>query len=133
MSSNLDIKKLTGIVALFLHAAKIDGNYTDKEEQLIISFLQLFTKEDRIISDILMKAKDLEKNSNQILAYTNLLKENSLQSKTIIIKELWKIVLSDKNSDEYENNLMRRICGLIYFPDILSGEIKNQIIEEEKQ
>ena len=133
MSSNLDIKKLTGIVALFLHAAKIDGNYTDKEEQLIISFLQLFTKEDGIISDILTKAKDLEKNSNQILAYTNLLKENSLQSKTIIIKELWKIVLSDKNSDEYENNLMRRICGLIYFPDILSGEIKNQIIEEEKQ
>ena len=132
MSTNLDIKKLTGIVALFLHAAKIDDNYTDKEEQLIISFLQLFTKEDSIISDILTKAKDLEENSNQILAYTNLLKKNSLQSKTIIIKELWKIVLSDKNSDEYENNLMRRICGLIYFPDNLSGEIKNQIIKDEK-
>ena len=128
MSTNLDIKKLTGIVALFLHAAKIDDNYTDKEEQLIISFLQLFTKEDSIISDILTKAKDLEENSNQILAYTNLLKKNSLQSKTIIIKELWKIVLSDKNSDEYENNLMRRICGLIYFPDKMCAEIKLKLL-----
>ena len=42
----------------------------------------------------------------------------------MIIEQLWKIIISDNNSDQYETNLMRRICGLIYFPDKLSGEIK---------
>ncbi len=132
MSKDLDKEKLTGIVALFLHAANIDGNYTEKERNLIISFLKNFTQDSKIIDKILIDAENLEKNSNQILHYTNNLKKNSLESKSIIIKELWKIILSDENSDDYENNLMRRICGLIYFPDNLSGELKNQIIKEKK-
>ena len=40
------------------------------------------------------------------------------------------IILSDNTSDVYESNLMRRICGLLYLPDKLSGEIKLNIIKE---
>ncbi|MFL2883427.1 MAG: TerB family tellurite resistance protein [Pelagibacteraceae bacterium] len=132
MSKDLDIEKLIGIVALFLHAANIDENYTEKEKNLIINFLKNFTKDEELIVKIISDAELLEKNSNQILDYTNNLKANSLESKSIIIKELWKIILSDENSDDYENNLMRRICGLIYFPDDLSGELKTQVIKEKK-
>ena len=45
---------------------------------------------------------------------------------------LWKIILSDNKSDVYESNLMRRICGLLYLPDKLSGEIKLDIIRKNK-
>ena len=34
-----------------------------------------------------------------------------------IIEHLWKVIISDNSIDQYESNLMRRICGLIYFPD----------------
>ena len=53
-------------------------------------------------------------------------------SKSVIIKELWKIIISDDEIDEYESNLIRRICGLIYFQDKLNGEIKLAVINERK-
>ena len=51
--------------------------------------------------------------------------------KSIVVKELWKVIISNNINDEYESNLMRRICGLIYFPDKLSGEIKLEIIKRK--
>ena len=44
-NKKLDIEKLTSIIALFLHAAKIDDNYSEKEKKLITNFLNLFTKD----------------------------------------------------------------------------------------
>lgn len=49
----------------------------------------------------------------------------------MVVKELWKIIISDNSTDEYESNLIRRICGLIYFPDKLSGEIKLKLLKEK--
>ena len=45
-----------------------------------------------------------------------------------IIKHLWKIIISDNAIDQYESNLMRRICGLIYFPDKECAEIKLKLV-----
>ena len=129
----IDIEKLTGISALLVHAAKIDENYTEKEKKIITDFLKMFIKDDADkINEILKNSEELESNSNQLLNFTNILKKNSLESKAIVIKQLWKIILSDKNTDEYESNLIRRICGLIYFPDKESGEIKIKVMEEIK-
>ena len=81
---------------------------------------------------ILDKAEIDEKNSNQILKYTQEVKKNTLKFRTEIVKVLWKIILSDNNPDVYESNLMRRICGLLYLPDKISGEIKLEILREKK-
>ena len=133
MSKNrLDYEKLVGVSAILVHAAKIDEKYTEKEKEIIKSFLKQFDQDEELIKNILQKAEILERDSNQLLNFTNIIKKNSLESKSIVVKELWKIILSDKNTDEYESNLMRRICGLIYFPDNLSGEIKMSLIEKEK-
>lgn len=133
MSKNkLDFEKLVGVSAILVHAAKIDEQYTEKEKEIIKSFLKQFDQDEELIKNILQKAEILERDSNQLLNFTNIIKKNSLESKSIVVKELWKIILSDKNTDEYESNLMRRICGLIYFPDNLSGEIKMSLIEKEK-
>jgi uncharacterized tellurite resistance protein B-like protein len=132
-SNELDIEKLKGISALLIHAAKIDENYTEKEKNIISNFLKKFFKEDqKMIDRILKEAEIIENDSNQLLSFTNIIKKNSLESKAIIIKELWKIILSDETTDEFESNLIRRICGLIYFPDKESGEIKIKVKEEIK-
>ena len=46
-------------------------------------------------------------------------------------ESLWNVIYSDNNSDMYEETLMRRICGLLYLPDKLSGEIKLKILNEK--
>lgn len=65
-----------------------------------------------------------------MLNFTNEIKKKGNDFKSSIIEEVWRIVLSDKDIDNYESNLVRRICGLIYFSDKESGEIKLKISKE---
>ena len=131
-NEDLNLEKLRGISALLVHAAKIDGEYSKKERGIILNFLNNFTQDNTIKEKILNEAELLEGDSNQILDFTNTIKKDSIESKSIVIKELWKIIISNNETDEYESNLMRRVCGLIYFPDKLSGEIKLKLKEELK-
>ena len=70
-------------------------------------------------------------NSNQLLNYTNIIKNNSLEIKKDIIEHLWRVIISDKTIDQYESNLMRRVCGLIYFPDKECAEIKLRLLNSK--
>ncbi len=121
--SKLDKESVIGISALLVHAANIDEIYSDHEKDLIRNFIKSYLKEDDA-NEILKKAETIENNSNQLLNYTNIIKENSIEIKKDIIEHLWKVIISDNTVDQYESNLMRRICGLIYFPDKECGEIK---------
>ena len=127
----LDQKEIIGIAALLIHAAKIDEIYSEKEKKIIISFIKNNTEDSIEIEKIMNEAEKLEANSNQLLDYTKIIKDSPLKTKSEIIEELWKILISDDNVDLYESNLMRRICGLIYFSDKESGEIKMKLIKSK--
>ena len=126
----IDNNSLTRITALLIHAAKIDDNYLQKEKEIIVDFLKSMDK-GLDAENILKQAEKEEEDSNQILKYTQEIKKNTLKFKSMIIKVLWKIILSDNNLDAYESNLMRRICGLLHFPDKLSGEIRLEVLKEK--
>ena len=121
--NNLDQESITSIAALLVHAAKIDEQYSEHEKMLIKEFIRSYLKNDDG-EKVLIKAEEIEQNSNQLLNYTDIIKKNTIEVKSNIIEHLWKIIISDNTVDQYESNLMRRICGLIYFPDKMSGEIK---------
>ena len=124
---------LIKIIALLIHAAKIDENYSEVEKKIIFNFAMNFEKKPKEeVLDIIKKSEEHERSSNQILDYTRSVKKMDLKLKTLVIETLWKIILSDNKSGQYENNLMRRICGLLYLPDKLSGEIKLNILKEKK-
>ena len=119
----LDQNNIIGIAALLVHAAKIDEQYSEHEKDLIKEFIKSYLN-DSDLDKVLKSAEELEKNSNQLLSFTNIIKKESNEIKSDIISHLWKIIISDKSIDQYESNLMRRICGLIYFPDKECAEIK---------
>ena len=121
--NKLDKESVIGISALLVHAAKIDEIYSDHEKDLIKTFIKSYLKSENF-DEVLKKAEEIENNSNQLLNYTNIIKENSIEIKKDIIEHLWKVIISDNTVDQYESNLMRRICGLIYFPDKECAEIK---------
>ncbi len=134
---NLENKKvdLIKMVSLLIHAAKIDENYTNKERNLIINFVEMSSKNNldkKKILDVVNEAENYEKNSNQILEYTQEVKKMDTETKKLVLEFLWRIILSDDKSDMYESTLVRRICGLLYLPDKLSGEIKLKILKEKK-
>ncbi len=128
--NKLNKESVIGISALLVHAAKIDENYSEHEKNLIKDFIKSYLKEADM-SETLREAEEIEKNSNQLLNFTNIIKENSLDIKKDIIEHLWKVIISDNSIDQYEANLMRRICGLIYFPDKESAEIKLKLLNSK--
>ena len=128
--NKLDKESVIGISALLVHAANVDEIYSDHEKGLIKNFINSYL-ENEDAAAILKKAEEVENNSNQLLNYTNILKNNSIEIKKDIIEHLWKVIISDKTIDQYESNLMRRICGLIYFSDKECGEIKLNLINNK--
>ncbi len=127
--NKLDKESIVGISALLVHAANIDEIYSEHEKNLIKDFIKSYIKDDDT-DQILKKAEEIENNSNQLLNYTNIIKKNSIEVKKDIIEHLWKVIISDNSIDQYESNLMRRICGLIYFPDTECAAIKMKLINK---
>ena len=113
------------ITALLIHAAKIDDNYTIKEKEIIKkALIDLKLIEPNEFDRLLNKAEIKEQDSNQIIEFTKEIKKTPMEFRFKIIEILWKIIYSDDVADNYESNLIRRICGLIYVSDKESGEIK---------
>jgi len=127
--NKLDKESVIGITALLVHAANIDEIYSDHEKDLIKDFIKSYSNDDS--DKILKKAEEIENNSNQLLNFTNIIKQKSMELKKDIIEHLWKVIISDKTVDQYESNLMRRICGLIYLPDKECAEIKLKLMSNK--
>ena len=115
------------ICALLIHAAKIDENYTLKEEEIIKKTLLSFKVNSNDLDEIIFEAKKIEENSNQILSFTKEVKNMSEQDKITIVESLWKIIYSNNQADIYETNLMRRLGGLLYIDSKTMGDIKERI------
>ena len=115
------------VACLLIHAAKIDENYSNKEKEIIKQTLLKLGNNDSNIDEIIEKAENEEKNSNQILEFTKEAKNLKKEKKIILLESLWSIIYSDKNADMYETNLMRRISGLLYLDNKMVGDIKEKI------
>ena len=118
------------VAALLIHAAKIDENFSEKEEIIIKkTILDLGAKKEDI-EKIFNQGKEIENNSNQILDFTKKVKNMNEKEKIKIIESLWRIIYSNEEADIYETNLMRRLAGLLYIDSKIMGDIKEKIKKE---
>jgi len=125
-----DNNDLIDVCALLIHAAKIDENYSEKEERIIKQTLQLIGVKNEKLEEIIENAKKIENDSNQILYFTKKVKNMNNENKIKIIEALWKIIYSNNEADMYETNLMRRLAGLLYIDNKIMGDIKEKIRKE---
>ena len=119
------------ITCLLIHAAKIDENYTSEEKEIIKRTVKKLYPDLNNLDEVVTQAEQKEKDSNHIQEFTRDVKSLSIENKIIIVETLWKIILSDGKSDIYENNLMRRLAGLLYLDDKIVGEIKVKVLKDK--
>tara|TARA_A100000164_G_C21526077_1_gene593804 strand:+ start:202 stop:615 length:414 start_codon:yes stop_codon:yes gene_type:complete len=130
--SSDNIEDLVKVAALLIHSAKIDENYSDKEEAIIKKTLLELGSPKENLEKLLENAKKVESNSVQILDFTKEVKNMDNVDKIKIIETLWRIIYSNKDADIYETNLMRRLEGLLYIDSNVMGAIKDKIKNENK-
>ena len=119
------------IACLLVHAAKIDENYTSEEREIIKKTLKKLFPDLDDLDEVITQAESKENDSNHIQEFTRDVKSLSTENKIIIVETLWRIILSDGKSDIYENNLMRRLAGLLYLDDKIVGEIKVKVLNNK--
>ena len=122
--------EFTKIAALLIHAAKIDQDFSEKEENIIKKTILEIGANKEDIEKIINQGKEMENNSNQILDFTKKVKNMNENDKIKIIESLWKIIYSNEEADIYETNLMRRLAGLLYIDSKIMGDIKEKIKKE---
>ena len=127
-SNNLQkVDIISKTASLLIHAAKIDENYTSNEKIIIEKTLVELGANKEKLNELMKHAEKNEENSNQFLDFTKDIKSTDQNFKIKLIESLWKIIYSDKTSDIYESNLMRRLSGLLYLDNKMVGDIKEKI------
>ena len=119
------------VACLLIHAAKIDENYTSEEREIIKKTVKKLYPDLDNLDNVVTQAEQKENDSNHIQEFTKDVKSLSTENKIIIVETLWKIILSDGKSDIYENNLMRRLAGLLYLDDKIVGETKVKVLNNK--
>ena len=119
------------IACLLIHAAKIDENYTSEEREIVKKTVRKLYPDLDNLDEVVSKAEQKENDSNHIQEFTRDVKVLSTENKIIIIETIWIIILSDGKSDIYENNLMRRLAGLLYLDDKIVGETKVKVLNKK--
>ena len=120
------------IVALLISTAKYDGNFDDSEkieiQKLIESYFSLSSQNT---DDLFKAAEKIESEANDLQQFTRSLNEVLNEEEKLTIMELiWKIVMADGIIDNYEENLVRRLSGLLYLQDKDIGNIKNKLTND---
>ena len=120
------------VVALLISTAKYDGNFDDSEkleiQKLIESYFSLSSQKT---DDLFKAAEKLESEANDLHQFTRSLNEVLNEEEKLTIMELiWKIVMADGVIDNYEENLVRRLSGLLYLQDKDIGNIKNKLTND---
>ena len=84
-NNKTEVDFLIKICALLVHAAKIDENYTENEEEIVKKTLLELGASQEDLSQIIKKAKIIEENSNQILDFTKEVKNMTEHDKIKIL------------------------------------------------
>ena len=116
------------IAALLVEAARADETYAESEKMLIDqSLVAKFDLSSETAAALRAKAETAQSEALDIQRFTRIAKAMPDEDKVAFIEQLWEIVLSDGVRDAYEDTLMRRICGLIYVEDRISGEARARV------
>ena len=116
------------VTTLLIHAAKLDENYS-QDEKIIINkcLVELGFGEKREVEKLIDRCEVLEKEINQILHLTQEIKKLKYTDRLKIVEVLIQVVYADGKMDEFEDNLIRRVCGLVYVENVDVGPMKENI------
>ena len=116
------------VAALFVEAARADENYDEREKALIDKSLAAkFSLSPEEAAALREEGEKAQSAATDIQRFTRRAKELSKEEKVALIEGLWEVILSDGERDSFEDTLMRRICGLIYVDDRVSGEARQRV------
>ena len=128
-NNNKDLELLCG---LMIEAAYTDGKVDASElNKIKLSLINIFSEDPKEVDLVLKKAEENKNNSKSLHHYTSFINKNfDDKKKILLIEALWEIVLSDGEIHDFESSLIRRLAGLLYISDVVSGNAKKRALNK---
>jgi len=101
--------------AIFIEMAKADGEFSDDErEHIVVSLKNRFELEDDYVHDLIELCKVELKDSISLYEFSGVINENfTFEDKYELLKNLWRLIYSDKTLDKYEDHLIKMVGGML--------------------
>lgn len=117
------------LAALLVDAARQDDDYSDNERAAIDHIIAREHGLDEAAATALReKAEAAQAGAAGLFRFTHALKESTpFDERVGIIENLWEVVLADGERDSGEDNMVRRVCGLLGVPDKDSGLARQRV------
>lgn len=117
--------------ALLVEAACMDGTFGNRERKTIEWLLtERFGLEAEEADSLLDAAMTAQEEATHLMRFTRTIKDNYSEAERIeLIEMLWEVAFADGIIHNYEDNLIRRIAGLIYVSDHDRGAAKIRVRE----
>lgn len=115
--------------ALMVEAAALDGHFDAAERarigELLVGGFGLTGAEAEAL---LEQAEEAQQGSSQIVRWTTSLKDSLDEAeREALIECLWEVAYADGEVHAYEDNLIRRVAGLIYVDDKARGAARRRV------
>jgi len=101
--------------AIFIEMAKADGKFSAGEREQVVKVLQhQFNLEKGYVDELLELSSAELKDAVSLYEFSNILNENfSFDDKFELLKNLWRLIYTDKKLDKYEDHLIKVIGGML--------------------
>lgn len=118
--------------ALLMEAACMDGKIDDGEKATITDLLiGQFGLEKAEAEELAEAGRQAVADTNELYKFTRIIKDSFEHDERVkIIEMLWRVAYIDGELHDYEANLVRRVCGLIYVSDSESGHARIRVMEQ---
>ncbi len=117
--------------ALLMEAACMDG-HIDESEQAVVTEVLIgqFGLQQGEARELAEAGREAVAKSNELYKFTRTIKDSfDHDDRVRIIEMLWRVAYADGVLHDYEANLVRRVCGLIYVSDPESGKARKRVLE----
>jgi uncharacterized tellurite resistance protein B-like protein len=114
--------------ALLVEVAAVDTRFDDAERARIVAFVRgRFALSETEAGALVAAAQAEVDGSTQLYAFTTAIKNGfSYDERVALMESLWEVVYADGRADPFEDQLMRRIGGLICVTDRDRGHARKR-------
>lgn len=118
--------------ALLVHVAAVDSDYSADERAKLVDFaVRRFELGAEDADALIRAAEGAAVDAVQIHGFTNAIKNGfDYDERVDLVETLWSVVYCDGRIDDFEAQVMRRICGLIYVEDRDSALARQRALDK---
>jgi uncharacterized tellurite resistance protein B-like protein len=114
-SDNYNKQLQIATAAIFIEMAKADGDFSDEEKKHILKSLKnRFGLEEEYVNDLIELSNAELKDSVSLYEFSGVINERfTFEDKFVLLKNLWRLIYTDKTLDKYEDHLIKLIGGML--------------------